>query len=96
MYPNTQSLIDGIACDLMPNFATFVDFGIEPSADPTKVFGALQWAVRHGQVTNAELNLALGNGRTLTEIVNRGNNPYACTIKTMWDNMPPEEEDDNE
>lgn len=93
--PNTKELIRGIVDDLMPGFATCVDFGIDmvPQA-----FGALQWAYKHELTTDHELDEALGNGPKLTEIVNRKDiargqsNPYACTIKTVWDEMPTEED----
>lgn len=85
----TQELVDCIALDRMPGMACQVDFGIDGSQDK---FGALQWAWRHEHTTTEELDRALGDGPQLTEIVNRGGNPYACTIKTAWDAMGPEED----
>jgi hypothetical protein len=89
MKPNTHQLVDCIMLDIMPGLAAMVDFGMDSG---TEVFGALQWALKHEQCTPEELDQALGDGPMLTEIVNRGSNPYACTIKTSWDDMSPEEE----
>jgi len=92
---STRALIDGLALDILPRFSTQVDFGIQPNEDPTEVFGALQWAWRNRTATEEEIDEALGNGPRLTELVNRPredhrNNPYACNIKTAWDDVPTE------
>ncbi len=84
--------------DFFPNHATCIDFGINPN-DPNPQYGALQFAVRHEACTKEELDKALGNGEALTEIVNRPSgingkpNPYACTIKTLWDDIPEDEDE---
>jgi len=97
MYPNTQLLIEGLVMDTFPVNPVCVDFGIRnmgvSPAEETKRFGALQFAFKKELVTKTELDAALGDGLALTEIVNRGKNPYACTITTAWDNMPDEEEE---
>jgi hypothetical protein len=84
--PNTKDLLDCIALDIMPGLATCVDFGID-LGDVQRKYGALQWAVRHGMVDEIELDQAMGDGEKLTEIVNRGENPYKVVIKTAWDNL---------
>jgi len=98
MNSTAKELVNGIYMDLIPGFAACVDFGIEPSADPTRVFGALQAGLKRDQFTKFELEAALGNGKVLTELVNRGDNPYGkgLTIKTQWDNIPDDDEDEEE
>ena len=88
----TKRLIDGIMRDMIPNTATCIDFGIDNS-DPTRIFGAYQWGLKHQTFTEEELDRALGNGPALTELVNRGDNPYGkdLTIQTIWDDMPEED-----
>lgn len=95
MLPNTADLIKCLTLDIFPGFSTCVDFGIQPNSQEmsTKILGALQWAYRNNQTTKDELDKALGNGPLLTEIVNRGKNPYACNIETAWDSIPEEEDD---
>jgi len=80
--------------DLLPGFAAQVDFGIQPSKDPTRVFGALQNGLKAERFTQQELNAASCNGEALTALVNRGTNPYGkgLTITTTWDDMPEEDE----
>ena len=97
MKPTTKSLIDGINMDIFPNFAAQVDFGIRPSENPTTVFGALQRGYRLGLFSAADLDRASCDGRALTELVNRGNNPYGknLTIKTTWDDLPEEDDDED-
>lgn len=92
MRPLTEQLIRCATLDEMPDTACKVDFGIEPPNEVEK-FGALQYAIRRGLVTEEELDAALGDGKALTEIVNRGDNPYACEIKTAWDDMVPAEDE---
>ena len=92
MFPNTAKLITCIELDLLPDYATMVDFGLD-HGDPTEKFGALQWAYRRELVTAEELDLALGNGPKLTEIAARtseayGANPYYCVFTTAWDEFP--------
>lgn len=91
----TKNLINDINLDLMPNMPTQVDFGMMPSADSTKVFGALQYGYRRGHFTAQELNSALGNGKALTKLVDRPDNAYGhnIVIKTAWDNVHEEEDE---
>jgi len=98
MNSTAKELVKGIYMDLIPGFAACVDFGIEPSVDPTRVFGALQHGLKAGTFSEEELSAALGNGDVLTELVNRGNNSYGkgLTIKTQWDNIPDDDEDEEE
>lgn len=89
MKDTTKALLQAVGLDVFPSFATVVNFGIRSSQE----LGAYQWGWRHECFTNEELDEASGCGPKLTELVNRSNgdgydNPYACTIKTMWDDMP--------
>ena len=95
MRPLTKELWKCATLDNMPGLACRVDFGIE-SPDEVQKFGALQWAIKREQVSITELDSALGDGPLLTEIVNRGNNPYACEIKTAWDGLSEDDEDEDE
>lgn len=94
MRPMTRELLECAALDEVPGLACRVDFGIMPPGEVEK-FGAYQWAIRHEMVTPQELNEALGDGAKLTEIVNRGANPYGGqTITTSWDGLKEEFEDE--
>jgi hypothetical protein len=82
--PLTEQLIDAVLLDAWPGKAAIVDFGI----DSTEHLGALQYAIKFGEVTPQELDAAMGNGAKLTEIVQRGENPYRdVTFHTSWDKM---------
>ena len=98
MMTTTKELIKGIFMDLFPSFATQMDFGIQPSENPTAVFGALQTGLKREYFTDQELNSALGNGPALTELVHRGRNPYGnnLTITTTWDDMLEEDIEERE
>jgi len=100
IYPNTEELVNCIVLDLIPEYATKVDFGLDVT-DPTERFGALQWAYKRELITKEELNEALGNGPLLTELAHRtcpkyGPNPYTCEFTTAWDNLEEEEEQNDE
>lgn len=85
--PLTQELIECCKLDVWPGMATVVDFGIDSSSH----LGALQFAIREKLVMPQELDAAMGNGQKLTEIAQRGENPYRfVTFKTSWDEMLPE------
>ncbi len=82
--PLTQELIECCQLDVWPGMATVVDFGIDSSSH----LGALQFAIREQLVTPQELDTAMGNGQKLTEIAQRGENPYRfVTFRTSWDEM---------
>lgn len=102
--PSTQRLLECILFDTLPAVQSCrVDFGMQSLKDPQgahaqSVFAALQWAHRHETVTCSELDDALGDGPTLTAIVNRVDkfgvmNPHACTIETVYDNLSIEEDE---
>lgn len=89
MKPVTEQLINNAMLDTVPESrACRVDFGIRT----TSIFAAYQWGVRRGTFTGEELDAALGNGPKLTDLLARGGNPHACTITTVYDMLPPEEE----
>jgi hypothetical protein len=89
--PLTEQLIDATHLDLWPSVAVIVDFGIDSESH----LGALQYAIKHGEVTPQELDAAMGNGAKLTEIAQRGDNPYRdVTFRTSWDLMQPEPADE--
>jgi hypothetical protein len=82
--PLTNDLINAVLFDVWPKVPTIVDFGI----DSAEHLGALQFAIKYGEVTPHELDAAMGNGAKLTEIVQRGDNPYRdVTFRTSWDEM---------
>ncbi len=88
--PLTKELINCCELDVWPGIAAVVDFGI----DSTSHFGAIQFAVREQLVTFWELDAAMGKGEALTEIAQRGKNPYRdVTFKTAWDKMSTDPED---
>ncbi|QEH36601.1 hypothetical protein OJF2_51850 [Aquisphaera giovannonii] len=88
--PLTKELIECCKLDVWPGMATVVDFGIDSSSH----LGALQFAIREQLVTPQELDAAMGNGAKLTEIAQRGENPYRdVTFRTSWDLMLPEPEE---
>jgi len=83
--PLTEELIAAAMLDVWPGIATVVDFGI----DSERHLGALQFAIREELVTPQELDAAMGSGAKLTEIAQRGENPYRdVTFKTSWDGLP--------
>jgi hypothetical protein len=82
--PLTEQLINAALLDVWPSIPAIVDFGIDSSSH----LGALQYAIRYGEVTPQELDAAMGNGAKLTEIAQRGDNPYRdVTFRTSWDEM---------
>ena len=88
--PLTQQLIECCQLDVWPGRATVIDFGLDTSSH----LGALQYAIREELVTPQELDAAMGKGEKLTEIAQRGENPYRfVTFRTAWDDMPPEPEE---
>ena len=94
---NSKDLIHAFVYGTSPSFATQVDFGMQPNLNPLKVFKALRWAYRANLTTKEELDEAIGNGPLLTEIVNRTKasgleNPNACEIKTVWDEIGEDDE----
>lgn len=96
--PITSRLMEAILYDMIPDFTTCVDFGINPM-NPNPTFGAYQWAYRHECFTEEELDDALGDGLKLTSLIsrkskyNRTTNPYLCVIKTAYDFMKEEEDE---
>jgi hypothetical protein len=89
--PLTQQLIDCCFLDVWPGRAAVVDFGL----DTDRHLGALQFAIREELVTPQELDAAMGNGPKLTEIAQRGRNPYGdVAFRTAWDDMPREPDAD--
>jgi hypothetical protein len=89
--PLTQQLIECCQLDVWPSKATVIDFGIKTSSH----LGALQYAIREELVTPHELDAAMGKGDKLTEIAQRGENPYRfVTFRTAWDDLGPESPQD--
>ena len=89
--PLTQQLITAVLFDVWPSIAAIVDFGI----DSDRHLGALQFAIKYDEVTPQELDAAMGSGAKLTEIAQRGNNPYRdVTFRTSWDKMRLEPQDE--
>ena len=83
--PMTKALHNALMLDLpVPSIATKVDFGIKTVAHHTALMGA----VRRGVTVN-ELDLALGDGPTLTALCGGD-----VVFTTAYDDFPPEEEED--
>lgn len=90
----TLNFVQDLLTDEPPRSpATWVDFGIPSGLNPQ--YGALQWGLKNKMFTALELGQASGSGPKLTELASRGDNPYKCEFHTLWDDMPPEE-DENE
>ena len=82
--PLTEQLILAAHLDIWPGNAAIVDFGI----DSDRHLGALQFAIRNELVTAHELDAAMGSGAKLTEIAQRGDNPYGDAVfRTSWDDL---------
>lgn len=88
--PVTEGLIDAIFLDVWPRGAAIVDFGLVS----TRHFEAVYYAVRHGDVTPAELDQAIGSGPKLTALMERAeNNPHrgrGLVFTTPYDEVTPE------
>lgn len=90
--PLTDDLINAALLDVWPKVPTIVDFGI----DSDRHLGALQYAIKYGEVTAQELDAAMGDGAKLTEIIQRGDNPYRdVTFRTSWDEMRLDQAEDH-
>lgn len=82
--PLTRQLVECCRLDAWPGRAAVVDFGLDSSSH----LGALQYAIRENLVSLEELDAAMGDGKKLTEIAQRGENPYRfVTFNTAWDRM---------
>lgn len=88
---STPSPVRKLACDVYtcllldvwPSPAGIQDFGIETE----RHYGALQYAVRDGDVTPEQLDEALGNGKALTALIRPDNPYYGVEFSTAWDNI---------
>lgn len=82
-WPVTWNLLESIWFHTELSPAARVDFGIDSQAH----FEALREAVRSDQITNQQLDAALGNGPKLTALVNgiKGCNPKGIVFVTAWD-----------
>ena len=82
----TQTLVSSILYGFEVTPSAKVDFGI----DSPLHFAAISDAVLSGRVDAHELDSALGNGKRLTELVNRlPDQPYKnLTFQTAWDDIP--------
>ena len=89
--PVTQKLWDNLMLDLMPDStAQVVDFGIVSREH----FGALQHAVKHGEMDASDLDPYCGDGPALTMLcADTVGQPYRVTFRTPWDNLLSEKED---
>ena len=100
MRPTTEKLIHFMGYDEFPDtMAVYVDFGIDPK-NPNPHYGALQWGWKNEAYTVVELDAALGDGSALTKLVQRrsprgSSNPYACMFKTLWDDLPKEDDEES-
>jgi hypothetical protein len=82
--PLTRQLVECCQLDVWPGRAAVIDFGLDSSSH----LGALQYAIREDLVTLEKMDAAMGDGRKLTEIAQRGDNPYRfVTFNTAWDKL---------
>lgn len=88
--PVTEALVDAIVLDLWPGGAVIVDFGLVS----TRHYEAIYYAVRHDDVSPAELDNAAGNGPLLTALMERAeHNPHrgrGLVFTTPYDEVTPE------
>lgn len=88
--PVTEALVEAIVLDLWPGGAVIADFGLVS----TRHYEAVYYAVRHDDVSPAELDNAVGNGPLLTEMMERAeHNPHrgrGLVFTTPYDEVTPE------
>lgn len=88
--PVTEALVEAIVLDLWPGGAVIADFGLVS----TRHYEAVYYAVRHDDVSPAELDNAVGNGPLLTELLERSeHNPHrgrGLVFTTPYDEVTPE------
>jgi hypothetical protein len=78
-----QTVYESFVLDVWPSAAGIKDFGL----DSAEHYGALQYAVRHHGVTVEDLDVALGYGPALTELVREGNPYHGIRFTTVWDTL---------
>lgn len=93
MMMTTQDLIDSIMLDVVPRQGALVDFGITTQEH----YEALYYPIRNGEITDKELDEALGNGKKLTKIAqNAKSNPHKeIVFSTLWDDLGPDDDENN-
>lgn len=88
--PITLALVDAIVLDVWPGGAVIADFGLVS----TRHYEAVYYAVRHDEVSPAELDQAVGNGPKLTALMERAeHNPHrgrGLVFTTPYDEVTPE------
>lgn len=89
--PVTVDLVKAIYLACWPGMAARCDFGLDGlgGTNPQEVYEAYYYPLREGEITDKQLDAALGDGPALTKLV-RGckHNPHKdVVIKTAYDNM---------
>jgi hypothetical protein len=86
--PVTRNLVEAIMLDMWPRTAAIVDFGL----DDQEHYEALHAPIRAGEITDEQLDDALGNGPKLTKLVNacETNRHKGIVFKTSYDEIDEE------
>lgn len=101
--PLTKQLVEAMWMDVWPGFAAQVDFGLDGwgatgdrQQERQRRYEALYYPIREGEITEEQLDAALGSGPKLTELVNKcRHNPHkGIVFQTPYDAMKEEEEDE--
>ena len=84
-----RKLYMALILDVWPSPSTCMDFGIASQAH----LGALQFAVREDDVTEEQLDAALGKGAEIQKLISPENPYRGVVFHTVWDDLPkrPEE-----
>jgi hypothetical protein len=84
--PVTKNLVEAIMLDVWPRTAAVIDFGL----DSRRHYEALYYPVREGEITPRQLDVALGKGPELTQLVRAApSNPHKdIEFVTSWDVLP--------
>jgi len=93
----TALLVEAIMGDVYPSAATCVDFGLSYQPGDVRLdfpvsqphYEALYYPVHAGEITAADLDAALGDGATLTDLVRGARcNPHKDIVfRTAWDDL---------
>lgn len=83
--PVTANFVESILLDCWPRPAAVVDFGLVSQAH----YEALYYPVRAGEITLEALDAALGDGKSLTALVNaaRSNPHRGLVFRTAYDGL---------
>ena len=95
LHPVTETLLQAYAFDIWPSMAAVVDYGLVDQQH----YEAFYYPVRRGEVTGQQLDDAMmSGGPALTALAQSlPSNPHKDIVfVTPYDNMGPEEEDEDD